>query len=359
MTTTTARTYRFSDSQRPGLLLGLSGRQAIPRRYRRSGDGRRPADRACHRSSGSSARSSGIVIAFGQMARRAARRHARARHSTDVEASDAAKRWVAPAARRRQHRQRPAHAAARTRTDRDRPTATARGIAFVRDRQAGTLTVALRIHGHGFPLASAAEQDTMLASWAAALSPFARERSPITSVAWHEWAHPVTSAAHADFLDTIGIATRTHRPGRRRLPGADRPASTGHRRPRRARHRHRQPEKIRARRSSPSRLQGRDRSAHRRGPAVHRPARSRRAHRRPTARRRRVVRRGPGAVRPGERPADRHAQPVARRGGDGGVRWSGGRWSSNPNGRTPGSTVRTTAPTGSPAGRNCRSGPTG
>ena len=26
----TARTYRFSDSQRPGLLLGLSGRQAIP-----------------------------------------------------------------------------------------------------------------------------------------------------------------------------------------------------------------------------------------------------------------------------------------------------------------------------------------
>ena len=26
----TPRTYRFSDSQRPGLLLGLSGRQAVP-----------------------------------------------------------------------------------------------------------------------------------------------------------------------------------------------------------------------------------------------------------------------------------------------------------------------------------------
>ena len=87
-----------------------------------------------------------------------------------------------------------------------------RGIAFVRDRQAGTLTVALRIHGHGFPLASAPEQDTMLTSWAAALSPFARERSPITTIAWHEWAHPVTSAVHADFLHTVGVTTRATNP---------------------------------------------------------------------------------------------------------------------------------------------------
>ena len=36
------------------------------------------------------------------------------------------------------------------------------GMAVVRDRKAGTVTAVLRVHGHGFPLASAAEQDAML-----------------------------------------------------------------------------------------------------------------------------------------------------------------------------------------------------
>ena len=52
----------------------------------------------------------------------------------------------------------------------------------------------------------------MLTSWSAALSPFARERSPICSVAWQEWAHPVTSAVHADFLDSVGINARSSDP---------------------------------------------------------------------------------------------------------------------------------------------------
>src|SRR5690606_5953354 len=52
------------------------------------------------------------------------------------------------------------------------------------------------------------EQDTMLARWGAALSPFARERSPVARVVWQEWAHPVGSDRHRQFLASIGIDDR-------------------------------------------------------------------------------------------------------------------------------------------------------
>ena len=48
----------------------------------------------------------------------------------------------------------------------------------------------------------------MLSAWSGALSPFARERSAITTIAWQEWAHPVTSAVHVDFLESVGIRGR-------------------------------------------------------------------------------------------------------------------------------------------------------
>src|SRR5690606_7634857 len=72
--------------------------------------------------------------------------------------------------------------------------------AVVRDRRAGTVTGVLRVRGHGFPLSSRAEQDALLAAWSAALSPFARERSPISAVTWQEWAHPVGADDHRSFL---------------------------------------------------------------------------------------------------------------------------------------------------------------
>ena len=44
-------------------------------------------------------------------------------------------------------------------------------VRVVRDRRSGTVTGLLRVSGRGFPLASSAEQDAMLARWGAALSP--------------------------------------------------------------------------------------------------------------------------------------------------------------------------------------------
>ena len=81
-------------------------------------------------------------------------------------------------------------------------------IAVIRDRPAGTVSAVVRVSGHGFPLSSAGEQDVMLSGWAAALSPFAREQSAVATVTWQEWAHPVTSAAHADFLRSVGVHQR-------------------------------------------------------------------------------------------------------------------------------------------------------
>jgi hypothetical protein len=52
----------------------------------------------------------------------------------------------------------------------------------------------------------------MLAGWGAALSPFAREHSPVAQVAWQEWAHPVGSDEHRAFLDTIGLRSRAGEP---------------------------------------------------------------------------------------------------------------------------------------------------
>jgi hypothetical protein len=83
------------------------------------------------------------------------------------------------------------------------------GMAVVKDRMAGTVTGVLRVHGRGFPLASATEQDLILVGWGSALTPFARERCPVTRVVWQEWAHPVGSTAHRDFLDTTGPTSRS------------------------------------------------------------------------------------------------------------------------------------------------------
>ncbi|MGH9228921.1 MAG: SCO6880 family protein [Acidimicrobiales bacterium] len=83
------------------------------------------------------------------------------------------------------------------------------GFAVVRDRTAGTVTAVLRVRGQGFPLASPGEQDAMLTGWGAALSPFAREQSPVSQVLWQEWSHPVASDDHRAFLDSIGIGTRS------------------------------------------------------------------------------------------------------------------------------------------------------
>lgn len=83
------------------------------------------------------------------------------------------------------------------------------GIAVVRDRRAGTVSAVLRAHGRGFPLCSPDEQDDLLGSWGAALAPFARERTPVSRVCWQEWAHPIGGDGHREFLTELGVTDRT------------------------------------------------------------------------------------------------------------------------------------------------------
>ncbi|MGE3448819.1 MAG: SCO6880 family protein [Microbacteriaceae bacterium] len=73
-------------------------------------------------------------------------------------------------------------------------------VGVVHDRAAATVSAVIRVRGHGFPLAAPAEQDDLLAAWGAALSPFAREGVPVRQIVWQEWAHPVSSDTHRVFL---------------------------------------------------------------------------------------------------------------------------------------------------------------
>lgn len=83
------------------------------------------------------------------------------------------------------------------------------GIAVIRDRKAGTVTAVVRAQGRGFPLSSPTEQDGLLAAWEGALAPFARERSPVVRVCWQEWAHPVGAESHRQFLAELGVTERS------------------------------------------------------------------------------------------------------------------------------------------------------
>ncbi len=79
-------------------------------------------------------------------------------------------------------------------------------VGVVRDRTAGTVSMVIGVLGDGFAASSALEQDGMLAGWGAALAPLARDRCPVIRVTWQEWAHPVGVGTHRQFL--AGVATR-------------------------------------------------------------------------------------------------------------------------------------------------------
>ncbi|MGE3449534.1 MAG: SCO6880 family protein [Microbacteriaceae bacterium] len=203
-----ARAYRFSDSQRPGLLLGLSARQAVP-----------------------------VVagVLFLALVLQAPVPPALGLLGPLVGATVAFGRWrgaplaetVAPATRLWAQRRLGRHRWLRPPLLGDnsddalpRPLrglellerVEGSGMAVVRDRRAGTVTGVLRVRGHGFPLASGREQDVVLAGWSAALSPFARERSSVSAVAWQEWAHSIGADDHRGFLSAIGVDDRAHEP---------------------------------------------------------------------------------------------------------------------------------------------------
>ena len=74
------------------------------------------------------------------------------------------------------------------------------GVVF--DAVAGTLSAVLRVTGSGFELLSDRDKDRAVAGWGNSLSPFARDRSPVTQIVWQEWARPVGLDAHHQFLAT-------------------------------------------------------------------------------------------------------------------------------------------------------------
>jgi hypothetical protein len=81
-------------------------------------------------------------------------------------------------------------------------------MAVVCDRRRHLLTAVIPVSGRGFPLAAGEEQDRMLGGWGAALSPFARDRSPVTQLTWQAWAGPADHRAHASFLTSVGVSGR-------------------------------------------------------------------------------------------------------------------------------------------------------
>ncbi len=83
------------------------------------------------------------------------------------------------------------------------------GMAVIRDRPAGTVSAVVRVHGSGFGLASADEQDVRVGAWGAALGQTARERCPVRRITWQEWAHPVGIGEHLGYVDGLGIRDRT------------------------------------------------------------------------------------------------------------------------------------------------------
>lgn len=210
MTAPTNRTYRFGDSTRPGVLLGLSARQAVPiiaGVLWLALTLQTPLPPLI----GLIGPVAGITIAFG---------HWRGTPLAETlvpatrlwwERHSGRSRWVRPPL-------------LGTSTDEPLPKMLAgieiieapavwvagrtSGMAVLVDRPAGTVTGVLRVHGRGFPLASGTEQDLILSGWGGSLTSFARERCPVSRVVWQEWAHPVGSAGHRDFLEQSGTLER-------------------------------------------------------------------------------------------------------------------------------------------------------
>lgn len=201
-----ARTYRFGDSSTPGVLLGLSVRQAVPV------IGGVLWLAACLQTplgplGGIAGLAAGGFVTFGRW---------RGIPVTEI-AAPALGLWSA----RRLGRKRWTRAVLLgTPSDNPKalpatlaglellnlPIASSAGgdevtMAVVRDRRCGTLTAALRVSGNGFPLATRPEQDSMLSRWGSALSTFAHDQSPVTRVVWQESICPTGEAANTRHSD--------------------------------------------------------------------------------------------------------------------------------------------------------------
>lgn len=90
-------------------------------------------------------------------------------------------------------------------------------VGVVRDDNDGALTMTIRVTGQGFALLERRDQDRLLGGWGDALAGCCRERSPVRSVRWVEWAAPAGVAEQLDYLE------------RHRAPGASEAAVASYR----------------------------------------------------------------------------------------------------------------------------------
>ncbi len=209
---TAPRGYRFGDSSRPGLVLGLGARQVIPLAV---GVLWLAAALQLHTPGALvlAGPVAGAVVAFGRfrgvpladVASPAASLGARLlrRRST----------WVAsplfpPPGGDDTDLPRSLERLRLIEVDSDGHGAARHPIGVVVDDAAGTVTATLRVRGRGFPLASQGEQDLMVAAWGSALTPFARERCPVARVTWTEWTLPSGLDTHRAFMNETGVDTR-------------------------------------------------------------------------------------------------------------------------------------------------------
>ena len=82
-------------------------------------------------------------------------------------------------------------------------------VAVVHDRKAATVSVVVRATAAGFSVASAGDQDALVAAWGGVLAPLARARCPVSRVTWQEWCHPVGVTGHRTFLSSVQPARAT------------------------------------------------------------------------------------------------------------------------------------------------------
>jgi hypothetical protein len=207
-----ANTYRFGDASKPGLLIGLAGRQALPliggvlwMAFTMQTAAPLPFVLA--------GPAVGVTVAFGRF---------RGAPLAEVGAPALRLWWARRTGKAKWVRSSLLGAGVGYELDVPAPMAGLEilevpapwltrtvGIAVIRDSPAGTFTAVVRAQGRGFPLSSPGEQDGLLASWGGALAPFARERAAVTRICWQEWAHPIGADGHRQFLVELGVLDRT------------------------------------------------------------------------------------------------------------------------------------------------------
>lgn len=213
---TEPRSYRFGDASRPGLLLGLAPRQAVPV------IGGIVWLALCLQTplslpGGLAGLVAGCAVAFGRWRNTPLAETALPAVCLSVRSWRRRNTWYRPV---------PLSISMGSPSDEAVPRVLAGldvlevpapewmedrralGVAVVDDQRFGTVTGVLRCTGRGFASAARPEQDRMLDNWGAVFGPFAREDSPVARLTWIERTQPADVDAHRQFLSATGALDR-------------------------------------------------------------------------------------------------------------------------------------------------------